>query len=37
MFIITEMEIKTTMKHHFTFVKMATINKSSDNKRWGRE
>ena len=29
---ITEMEIKTTMRYHFTPVRMAIINKSTKNK-----
>ena len=29
---ITEMQIKTTMRHHFTLVRMAIITKSTNNK-----
>ena len=32
--IIREMRIKTTMMHHFTPVRMATIQKSTINKCW---
>ena len=31
---IREMQIKTTMRNHFTLVRMATINKSTNNKYW---
>ena len=31
---ITEMLIKTTMRYHFTLVKMAIINKATNNKIW---
>ena len=33
-FIIREMQIKTTVRHHLTPVKMAAIQKSANNKRW---
>ena len=33
--IIREMEIKTTMRYHFTPVRMDIINNSTNNKHWG--
>ena len=32
--IITEMQIKTTMRYHLTLVRMAIVKKSTNNKRW---
>ena len=32
--IIREMQIKTTMRYHLTLVRVAIINKSTDNKSW---
>ena len=31
---VREMQIKTTMRYHFTLVRMAIINKSTNNKCW---
>ena len=31
---IREVQIKTTMRYHFTLVRMAIINKSTNNKCW---
>ena len=32
---IREMQIKTTMRYHFTLVRMAIINKATNSKCWG--
>ena len=32
--IIREIQIKTTMRYHFTLVRMAIIKKSTNNKYW---
>ena len=32
---IREMQIKTTVRYHFTPVRMAAIKKSTNNKLWG--
>ena len=32
--IIKDIQIKTTMRYHLTLVKMAIINKSTNDKRW---
>jgi len=34
--IIAEMQIKTTMRYHFTPVRMVVIKKSTNNKCWSR-
>ena len=34
---IREMPIKTTMRYHFTLIRMAIINKSTNNKCWWRK
>ena len=33
--VIREMQIKTTMRYHFTLVRIAIIKKSTNNKCWG--
>ena len=33
--IIREIEIKATMRHHFTAIRMATIQTTENNKCWG--
>jgi len=33
--IISEMQIKTTMRYHLTLARMAIIKKSTNNKHWG--
>ena len=32
--IIREMQIETTIRYHFTYVRMAIIKKTTDNKCW---
>ena len=32
--VIKEIQIKTTMRYHFTLVRLAIINKSTNNKCW---
>ena len=32
--VIREIQIKTTMRYHFTLVRMAIINKATNNKCW---
>ena len=34
--LITEIQIKTTMRYHLTPIRMATIKKSTKNKCWRR-